>query len=52
MKKPDCPEVRHKRAGDESYDVCDIKGRFCAVEHGGECEHYKEYLKELEDEVC
>ncbi len=45
--KPDCPEVRHKRAGDESYDVCDIKGRFCTIE---DCEYYNEYLKELESE--
>uniref|UniRef100_A0A6M3KGB5 Uncharacterized protein n=1 Tax=viral metagenome TaxID=1070528 RepID=A0A6M3KGB5_9ZZZZ len=48
---PECPEVRRKRAGDESYDICDINGKSCLIEHGlYECAIYDEYLKELKDE--
>ena len=45
-----CPEVRHKRAGDEYYDICDLNGKHCLIEHGLKCEYYEEYLKEAQDE--
>ena len=49
--KPDCPEVRHRRAGDESYDWCDVADKYCLIQHGTlECEIYNDYLKELEDD--
>lgn len=48
----ECPEVRHKRAGDESYDVCDLNGKACLIEHGlYECDYYNEYLEELREEI-
>jgi len=45
----ECPEVRHKRAGDETYDICDLNGKRCLIEHGYECEYYNDYLKEVEN---
>ena len=48
-KDADCPEVRHKRAGDESYDICALNGKACLEEHGlYECEYFNNYLKEME----
>lgn len=48
---PDCPEVRHKRAGDETYDICDLNGKACLIEHGlYECEIYYEFLAKVEEE--
>ena len=45
-----CPEVRHKRAEDEYYDICDLNGKHCLIEHGLKCDYYEEYLKEAQDE--
>ena len=46
-KYPDCPEVQHKRAGDESYDICGTNTKPCVIEHGlYECETYNLFLKE------
>ena len=43
----ECPEVRHKSAGDESYDICDLNGKLCLLEEGFcECEYFNDYLKE------
>ena len=46
----DCPEVRHKRAGDEAYDICNLNTKSCLIEHGlYECDYYNDYLKEKEE---
>lgn len=48
-KEGECPEVRHKRAGDETYDICNLTGKACLVEHGlYTCEYFEKYLKERE----
>ena len=50
-KEGECPEVRHKRAGDEYYDICDLNGKHCLVEHGlYHCDYFEEYLKKREEE--
>ncbi len=43
-----CPYIQRKRAGDESYDVCELTTDFCNEEHGYPCKIYQEYLKEEE----
>ncbi|KKN60081.1 hypothetical protein LCGC14_0535500 [marine sediment metagenome] len=44
---PDCPNVQHKRVGDESYDICETNTKPCVIEHGlYECETYNLFLKE------
>ena len=46
--KPNCPEVIHRRVGDETYDICDLNTKPCVIEHGlYECETYNEYLEEI-----
>ena len=48
---PRCPYVIRKRAGDESYDICEIETNFCPIEHGlYECSIYDEFLQEVEDD--
>lgn len=48
---PDCPEVRRKRAGDETYDVCNLNSKPCLIEHGlYECNYYNDYLREIAEE--
>ena len=43
----DCPEVRHKRAGDETYDICNLVDKPCLIEHGlYECEYYNQFIEE------
>ena len=47
----DCPEVGHKRAGDEIYDLCKLNDKHCLEEHGlYHCGYYEEYLREKEEE--
>lgn len=46
--KPDCPEKKYKRAGDETYCICKLDG-FCLDEYGYSCEYYKEYLEEQDE---
>ena len=47
-----CPHIIRKRAGNESYDLCELterpSGRIqpCLIEHGGECEIYTEWRKD------
>lgn len=49
-KEGECPEVRHKRAGDESYDICNLNSKSCLIEHGlYECEIFNDYLKEVKE---
>lgn len=43
-----CPYLKRKQAGDESYDLCDIKGRFCNEEHGYRCSIWDEIRAEGE----
>lgn len=46
-KETDCPEVGHKRAGDESYDICKFTGKSCLIEHGlYECDYFNKFLEE------
>lgn len=51
-----CPYAVVKRAGDESYTLCELtlrpSGRIqgCVLEGGYDCEEYNEWLKEEEDE--
>jgi len=47
-KEGECPEVRHKRAGDESYDMCNLViDKPCLIEHGlYRCEYFEQYLEE------
>jgi len=47
-----CPELGTIRAGDESVYVCTLNGKYCPVFELGnmECEHYDEFLEELENE--
>ena len=43
-----CPHVIRKRAGDESYDICELNSKPCLAEHGlYECDIYQEYLEKL-----
>lgn len=42
----DCPEMRHKRAGDEYYDICSLNGKHCEPD---DCPYYKKYLEEIKD---
>ena len=45
QKEADCPEVRHRRVGDETYDICDLTGRNCLLEHGlYECAFFLDFL--------
>ena len=47
----ECPEVRHRRAGDESYDICDLNTKACLIEHGlYRCDYYESPLAECEHE--
>ena len=49
-KEGDCPEVRHKRAGDESYDICKLNEKPCLIEHGlYECPLFNKYLEEANE---
>ena len=49
--KPECPSLRKKAAGDETYYFCDINDHPCLVEyHDDECEEYNDFLMESEDE--
>jgi len=48
----DCPEIRHKRANDEVYDICNLNGKRCLIEHGlYECDFYDYFLKEAKDGI-
>ena len=48
---PECPEVRRKRAGDESYDICNLNTKSCLIEHGlYVCPYYENYLEEMKAE--
>ena len=47
MKEEDkCPHIIRKRVGDESYDICELRGKSCLIEHGGECETWNEIQQE------
>ena len=52
MAEERCPHVIRKRAGDETYDLCELterpSGRIqpCLIEHGGECEIYNEWRED------
>lgn len=48
--KPECPHLRKKPAGDETYLHCDLVDKWCLLEGNNECEEYNEFLKELADE--
>ncbi len=38
-----CPHIIRKRAGDESYDICELNTKACLIEHGlYECEIWNE----------
>ena len=42
-----CPHIIRKRVGDESYDICDLKGKSCLIEHGlYECETWEVIKRE------
>lgn len=43
----ECPYIQRKRAGDETYDICEINTKSCLIEHGlYECETWNEIRKE------
>ena len=43
----ECPYIIRKRAGDESYDICELKGSSCLIEHGHyTCETWEEIKQE------
>ena len=42
----ECPEARHKRAGDEVYDICNLNDKICLLVSGDKCEYFEEYLEE------
>ena len=50
-----CPHIIRKRAGDESYDLCELSDRpsglkSCLIEHGlYECETWEEIKKEMNE---
>ena len=45
-----CPHVIRKRAGDESWDMCELNANSCLKEHGlYKCDIYEEYLNEQTD---
>ena len=52
---PDCPNVRHKRAGDETYDICGLAHELwrhdkgCLLEAGLECEYYNEFVSKVKE---
>ena len=46
---PDCPDVRHKRAGDETYDICGLNDKGCLLEAGLECEYYNEFVSKVKE---
>jgi len=48
----DCPEVVHKQAGDESYDICNLDSHQCGEEHGYGCDIYNEHLQEEFGNLC
>lgn len=45
----DCPYVKRKSAGDESWDFCEINDKPCLRESGLECDIYNEWLKEKDN---
>ena len=47
--KPDWPEKKWKRAGDETYCICKLDNRYCKDEYGYSCSYYKEYLEEQDE---
>ncbi len=47
--KPRCPEMSTIGAGDESMDVCCIRGKQCLLISGAECETYQEFLEKKEE---
>lgn len=49
--KPRCPYAHTRLAGDETYEVCEINGKFCLLESGDVCETYEETLAELAEEA-
>lgn len=50
LPKPECPYLRKKVAGDESYMWCDLVDKWCLLEGDNRCEEYDNYLKELKEE--
>ena len=44
----DCPLLIRKAAGDESYGLCDLNGKFCLREDGCDCDTYDEIKREEE----
>ena len=46
-----CPHIRRVRAGDESYDICELNTKPCLIEHGlYECEIWEEIKREWVEE--
>lgn len=45
---PECPHMRKKSAGDETYAICDLVDKWCLLEGGDDCEEYKNFLEEEE----
>ena len=44
-----CPHRQSTWA--EGVDMCELVDKYCLLETGDECDVYKEYLRELEDEL-
>ena len=42
-----CPHIIRKRAGDESFDICELTTKSCLIEHGlYECEIWNDIKEE------
>ena len=46
IRAQECPHIRHKRAGDEYYDLCEINDKYCLLESELKCPYYEEIKEE------
>jgi len=56
--KPECPYLLHPKyyvdpKTDEGYEgsyLCELVDKPCLIEYGSDCEEYKEFLEEVEQD--
>ena len=52
LRDDECPYIQRKLAGDETYDICEINGKPCLIEHRlYECEIWNEIRADCTNDI-